>query len=238
MAQLFPPSPLHTRARTLVPLSNDSKTQTTNNAKCTPGSGKDRRQAAWFSEHQTLQESRCWWQGLQTKGLTGNLKELRWGSEVMELVLGSVPPEVLLPPAACIPSTNSTPGLPESCIWWVTDFLTGWTQSWGTLFWRCLPMLSAFPFSFTFWPAFCSLMFHYCIGPSPSTPPTWRGSLLPLWTMFYLICFFSSISGSGVCYFSIAAFSLPFESKINLCRNIPRWMINSFNINTCKPEEK
>lgn len=156
MAQLFPPSPLHTRARTLVPLSNDSKTQTTNNAKCTPGSGKDRRRAAWFSEHQTLQESRCWWQGLQTKCLTGNLKELRWGSEVMELVLGSVPPEVLLPPAASLPSTDSTPGLPESSICGVTDFLTGLNTELGCFI---LEMPThAVSFSFLFYFLTCFLL--------------------------------------------------------------------------------
>lgn len=60
MAQLFPPN---THARTLVPLSNDTKTQTTNNVKCLaleklriPGLTTG---SLGFLEHQALQESRC-----------------------------------------------------------------------------------------------------------------------------------------------------------------------------------
>lgn len=64
MAQLFPPP--NTHARTLVPLSNDSKMQTTNNVKCL-ALGKLRipgltTGSLGFLEHQALQESRCWWQ--------------------------------------------------------------------------------------------------------------------------------------------------------------------------------
>lgn len=46
-----------------------------------------------------------------------------------------------------------------------------------------------------------------------------------------------SISGSGLYVFSMIAFPLSFECEINLHRNISSWEMNSFNLNTCKPEE-
>lgn len=47
-----------------------------------------------------------------------------------------------------------------------------------------------------------------------------------------------SISGSGLHFFSITAFPLSSECKINLYKSISHWEMNSFNLNTCKTEEK
>lgn len=102
MAQLFPPSTR--KAHTLMALSNGSEMQTTNNVKCMPGSGK----GVCPQPHtrrlifQMLWENRCWWQSLRIKALIGNrkanLKELRWGSRLMQLSFFHSDPPPPLPP--------------------------------------------------------------------------------------------------------------------------------------------
>lgn len=124
----------------------------------------------------------------------------------------------------------------ESYFWGCLIFWLVWTQSWGSFFWRRLTVLPALPFLFTSSSAFCSLSAFWCFLTAPALP-CWHPGLLPVWALYYLL-WTSSISGSGLHFFSTTAFSLSFECEISLHRNVSSWKRTSFNLNTCKPEEK